>query len=100
AGGIQGDGQEPLPFRVGFDVEGQYPWLHIHVRRPQSWIVEQPLDAGAGARGPLDFTSALDAALDQVTRSKANVGLERVDVRRVQAIPERRHVGRNGNVDT
>src|SRR5690606_37251792 len=99
AGGIKRNGQQPLPFRVSFDVEGQDAWLHVHVRRPQLRIVEHPPDAFPGDCGTFDLAAALDASLYQVTCSEADIGLERFDVRRVQAIPEWRHVGRNRHVD-
>ena len=46
-----------------------------------------------------DLAAAFDAALDQVARREPNVGLERVDARRVQPIAQRRHVGRRRDFD-
>jgi hypothetical protein len=46
-----------------------------------------------------DLTTALDAALDQIAHREAHVGFERIDPRGMQAIAQRRHVGRYLDLD-
>ena len=50
-------------------------------------------------RFAFDLAAALDAALDQVANGEAHVGFEGVDAGVVQAVAQRRHVGRRFHVD-
>ena len=63
-------------------------------------LSKMPRDALAAAcASPVDLAAALDAALDEVARREAHVGLERVDAGGVQPVAQRRHVGRRRDFD-
>ncbi len=90
--------QETLRLRIGLDVERQHARRDLDVGRAQIRILEHQT-VGAGCGDSLDFTAALDAALDQVARGEAHVGFEGVDICRVKLVPQRRHVRGHGDID-
>src|SRR5262249_41613457 len=91
-GGIHRDRQQSLALRIGLDVEGQHPWRHLDVGRPQHRVVENPGDARAGHARTFDLAASLDVALYEVAHRETDVGLEGLDTRAMQPVAYARNI--------
>jgi hypothetical protein len=99
AAAVQRHREQPVRRRVGLDVERQHGQPRRPVAGAQLRLVEDDAEARDLEPVALDRDRAADPALDQVAHREADVGLEGGDAGGLEALAQRRHLGRRLDVD-
>lgn len=96
---VDRDREQRRAARIRLDVEGQHPRLERDLRGGHRRVIENPGHAVAPDSRPLYLAAALDPSLDEVADREAHIRLEGLDTGLMQALAQRRDVGRDRHLD-